>query len=195
MSAAKVVLVDESRVGLEVTEVSFGVRDRWAREFHNAHSDFGAQGRTVAAWPNRWLDRPPHERLRTMARAAVDLMLRDLDQCGYHLAVRDGPHDRLTDAEVEVCARNIHDQYLSLTWRDESGAMRRCAEHFVDPDGVLRPTTPPPSWEADDPDGRERNRAMVRSVYPALAATFGYRITRRRDEPSEDTSVDRGELP
>lgn len=187
-SRAEVVLVDETRIGLDVHEVSFGVRDRWAREFHNAHSDFGSRG-GATGWPNRWLDSPPHERLRTMARAAVDLMLRDLDQCGYYLSVRRGQHHELADADVETCARHIHDQYLSLTWRDETGTVRRCAEHFVDRDGVLRPMTPPPSWEDDDPQGRERNRAMVRAVYPALAASFGYRITRRRP----DASVERGE--
>lgn len=184
---SRVVLVDESRLGYDLTEVSLGLRGRWAREFHNAHSDFGARSSASVGSPNRWLDRPPHPRLVAMAGAAVDLMVKELDAAGYDLIVRSGPHDSLRPNEVEVCARHIHEQYLSLTWLDDRGVRRRCAEFHVDPDGALVSAVPPPPWALDSAEGRERNRAMVREVYPALAATFGYRITRsgRTDADSQ----------
>lgn len=176
--ANRVVLIDESRVGTDIAEIMLGVHGRWSRELHNAHSDFGSTG--ANGNPNRWLDAPPHPRLVTMANAAVDLMLRDLEAHGFELLVRDGDHDRLTPDEVETCARHIHEQYLTLTWRDEHNRVRRCAEHFVSPDGALVSAAPPPPWEKDTEQGRERNRAVVRDVYPAMAAVFGYRLTRRR---------------
>ena len=176
--AGRVVLIDEVRIGTEIDELWLGIRGRWAREFHNAHSDFGAVGAAVGGFPNRWLDRAPHPRLVALANAAVDLMLRDLNDLGYELLVREGAHDQLSEQEVELCARHIHEQYLELTWCDDRGVERRCAQYFVGRDGELGVATPPPAWEEDTEQGRQRNRAMVREVYPALTAIFGYRITR-----------------
>ncbi|GEM_PF-3933536 len=172
----RVIIVDEARVGSDVDEVMLGIRGRWAREFHNAHSDFGSDAE--AGSPNRWLDRPPHPRIQAMAYAAVDLMLRDLSDCGYELVVRAGAHDALEVLEVERCARHIHEQYLAQTWVDERGTEHRSAEYWINAEQMAVPATPPPAWEYDTEENQERNRAMVRQVYPALASMFGYRITR-----------------
>ncbi|MGB4136724.1 MAG: hypothetical protein WA971_09180 [Microbacterium sp.] len=175
----RVVLVDEDRIGRDIDEIMLGIRGRWSREFHNAHSDFGSDAR--AGSPNRWLDRPPHPRLVAMANAAVELMLRDLFECGYELVIRGGEHDVLDVLEVERCARHIHEQYLTQTWLDQRGREHRCADYWIDATGAAVRTTPPPAWGQDTEESRERNRTMVRSVYPALASMFGYRITRTRE--------------
>lgn len=169
-------IADPAVLGYSIAEITGGIKLQWARTFHNAHSDFGA---SKGSFPNRWLAEPPHPRLVAMAEAAVDLMVADLNGLGIHLVIRNGPHDDLLEHEVEMLAKNVHSQYLMLKWTDDKGVSRNCSQYCIDPGGRLLPAQPPRDWEHDLPINQQRNIAMVRNVYPAMAAAFGYRLTRR----------------
>lgn len=172
-----VVIVDPVFDGYSAREIGSGLRWQWARTFHNAHSDWSARNDEALSFPNRWFDEAPHPRLEKMAVSAVNLMLYDFHIGGYQMVVREGEHDELDSVLVESIARHIHEQFLDLVWEDENGRELKCANFYVAPDGQLRAQTPPPSWNEDSEAGRERNREIVRTVFPATVAAFGYRIT------------------
>jgi len=161
-----ILVIDPEVDGLDFSVIVDGISAQWGRAYDDAYTRLYAS-KAIKSQPT---DSSTVTRNQQSSIAAARHMLGALEAHGYVLRKgRTGWAEGIPAAEtIESLARAEHDDWWNRTWIDESGTPQRVAIGSEN----ARP------FDELDARTKEYNRDIVRKVYPALAAMFGYGITR-----------------
>lgn len=172
----KIYSIDPHYAGYNFHVLKEDVRKHWARSYHIAHSALFAES---APWTP---DEANYSKNEWSSLAAVEFMLENLNNHGFALTygAPNAPMTPMTPAEAESLGRAEHDSWRSRTWTDNRGRTwpapnredKGAQGEFTVPNALDVP------WEELPQSARDYNANVPLTTYPALAALYGYGITR-----------------
>lgn len=175
---SRVYSIDPGVTGYDYRLLTQTMHTHWARSFHMAQS-------VLYKETDPW-DYENFGREEQLASQAVEFMLANLDKHGLQLEHGAEPAV-LTDAEVYSLGRAEHAAWLHRTWRDPATGrvlgvdMANVQDaNDEDVDGEFERDYRVVEWDRLPEETRTYYLNVARTVYPGLAALYGYSITRKR---------------
>lgn len=176
-SRARIYSIDPGHTGYDYRLLTQNMHTHWARSFHMAQS---VLYRETDPW-----DYQRFGREEQLASQAVDFMLANLDSHGLRLE-RGAEPAELSDAEVYSLGRAEHAAWLRRSWRDPATGREFGVDmtnvqdaNDEDVDGEFERDHRVAEWDKLPDETRTYYLNVARTVYPGLAALYGYSITRK----------------